>query len=39
MPWGRLKGAAPGYSAAAARRFQFHCNDDETLTDSRLSNG
>jgi len=34
-----LKGAAPGYSAAAARLPQSHCNDEETLTNSRLDRG
>src|SRR5205085_8269936 len=39
MPWGRLRGAAPGYPAAAARRPQSASNHDQTLTDSRPSDG
>src|ERR1700710_130837 len=39
MPWGRVEGAAPGYPAAAARPFQSSCNDEQTLTDSRPSDG
>src|SRR4051812_32957957 len=39
MPWGRLRGAAPGYPAAAARRPQSASNHDQTLTNSRPSDG
>src|SRR5215475_2970372 len=39
MPWGRLRGAAPGYPAAAARLPQSASNHDQTLTDSRPSDG
>src|SRR5438132_13175701 len=39
MPWGRLRGAAPGYPAAAARPSQSASNHDQTLTDSRPSDG
>jgi hypothetical protein len=34
-----LKGAAPGYSAAAARLFQSHCNDEDSRTNSCLDRG
>src|SRR5204862_5634723 len=39
MPWGRLRGAAPGYPAAAARPPQSASNHDQTLTDLRPSDG
>src|SRR5436190_8512785 len=39
MPWGRLRGAAPGYPAAAARPSQSSSNREETLTNSRPSDG
>jgi hypothetical protein len=39
MPWGRLRGAAPGYPAAAARLFNSSCKIEETLTDSRPRDG
>src|ERR1700755_805045 len=39
MPWGRLRGAAPGYPAAAARRLQIPSNHEETLTNCGRSDG
>jgi hypothetical protein len=39
MPWGRLKGAVPGYPAAAARPFNSSCKIVKKPTVSRRGDG
>src|SRR5262249_40399808 len=39
MPWGRLRGAAPDYPAAAARPPESASNHDQTLTDCGRTDG